>query len=522
MDHYVSNHGQASVVGNVLKTPLSAEILDLFSRFMYLSLSKFSSIARHIIVLFMSFSAAVMANNAVAAQLTFTWYPNSEPHLAGYKLHYGETSGKYTSTVDIGNKTSYTVSDLQGGKIYYFAVTAYDTTGTVKSEFSNEVSAIIPSSDVAPTADFSANSTSGIVPLIVTFNDTSTGNIDTRSWNFGDGGASVGQTAVYTYQNAGNFTVNLTVKGPGGTDTETKPNYITVLANPSNDSTIDDDIHGGSSDGDPVVDDNPREATLVEANEVEVDHQWQRVTFTRSFVDPVVIAKPLSYRDNDPAVIRIRNVDNTGFDIRIQEWEYLDDTHYLETVGYLAMERGSHALADGTRVEAGQFKANKTGSITKVKFNEVFQKTPVVLTAVTTFRGSDAVVTRVRNINTADFRLKLQNQEANSNTHQAETISYIAWEPSTGTVDDVVFEVDRTAKAVTHQPHRIAFQKTHMDVPVFLADMQTMNGGDTANLRWESKDIYSVDVHINEEHSKDNETYHVSETLGYVLISPIQ
>ncbi len=132
------------------------------------------------------------------------------------------------------------------------------------------------------------------------------------------------------------------------------------------------------------------------------------------------------------------------------------------------------------------------------------------------------MTTRLRNIGTADFQFRLQEQEVNQQTHQQETISYIAWEPSSGTVDGITFEVNWTADAVTHKPYRISFQETFLDVPVFLADMQTTDGGDTANLRWEKKDTYSVDVHVDEEQSKDGETNHTTEVVGYILLTPQQ
>ncbi len=69
--------------------------------------------------------------------------------LAGYKIHYGTTSGTYIEVIDVGNVTAYTVESLADGT-YYFAATAYDTSGNV-SDYSNEVSeeiAVSPSSPV--------------------------------------------------------------------------------------------------------------------------------------------------------------------------------------------------------------------------------------------------------------------------------------------------------------------------------------------------------------------------------------
>jgi fibronectin type III domain protein len=49
--------------------------------------------------------------------------------LAGYKLYYGESSGKYTTPIDVGTPTTYTLQGLEVGHTYYIAVSAYDTAG---------------------------------------------------------------------------------------------------------------------------------------------------------------------------------------------------------------------------------------------------------------------------------------------------------------------------------------------------------------------------------------------------------
>ena len=79
-----------------------------------------------------------------------------------------------------------------------------------------------------PTAEFSGSPTSGCAPLTVNFTDESTGEITSWSWDFGDGGSSTQQNPSHQYTSAGNFTVALTVTGPGGSDTNTKSNYISV------------------------------------------------------------------------------------------------------------------------------------------------------------------------------------------------------------------------------------------------------------------------------------------------------
>lgn len=78
-----------------------------------------------------------------AREVTFAWDANSEPILGGYRLYYGLAHRNYTSVIDVGNQTTFTVHGLADDNMYCFAVTAYDTTKRIESAFSNEV-AVMP------------------------------------------------------------------------------------------------------------------------------------------------------------------------------------------------------------------------------------------------------------------------------------------------------------------------------------------------------------------------------------------
>ena len=83
---------------------------------------------------------------AYSGQVTLAWDANTEPALAGYKVHYGTISGNYTQHVDVGKFTSCSISGLEENKTYYFAATAYDS-NKVETGFSNEVLYEIAPSD---------------------------------------------------------------------------------------------------------------------------------------------------------------------------------------------------------------------------------------------------------------------------------------------------------------------------------------------------------------------------------------
>ena len=82
--------------------------------------------------------------------MTLNWTPPTQntdgtplTNLAGYDIHYGTASGKYTQTVTIDNPgiATYVVSNLSPGT-YYFSVAAVNSQGT-ESPLSSEVSTTV-------------------------------------------------------------------------------------------------------------------------------------------------------------------------------------------------------------------------------------------------------------------------------------------------------------------------------------------------------------------------------------------
>lgn len=79
-----------------------------------------------------------------------------------------------------------------------------------------------------PVAGFSAAPLTGTAPLSVQFTDESTNSPVSHSWDFGDGNTSSQQNPIHTYQNAGIYTVSLTVTNSAGSDNITKTDLIEV------------------------------------------------------------------------------------------------------------------------------------------------------------------------------------------------------------------------------------------------------------------------------------------------------
>ena len=258
---------------------------------------------------------------------------------------------------------------------------------------------------------------------------------------------------------------------------------------------------------------------MIEYGQVTLDHNWKQVAFAKTFVNPVVVASALSLNGSHPSTLRIDNVTSTGFDISVQEWDYLDGWHTNETVGYIVMEAGTHTLPNGSQVAAGTFTTDKTGAFEKITFAQPFNQTPVLVSSVNSFNEPDTVAGRMRNISTTSFEYQMQEEEASSDGHGTETIAYIAWEPSMGNIEGMLYEVGKTADAVTHSASDISFAQSFETAPVFVAAMQTRDGSDPASIRWSGLTPQGVKVNIEEEQSKDDEQTHTTEIVGYMMFA---
>ena len=101
-------------------------------------------------------------------------------------------------------------------------------TGATDADYALVVTGATTGPPPAPVAGFVATPLAGFAPLDVTFTDQSSGSVDTRAWDFGDGGSAAVTVPVHTYTAPGTYTVSLSVTGPGGSDALSRTNYITV------------------------------------------------------------------------------------------------------------------------------------------------------------------------------------------------------------------------------------------------------------------------------------------------------
>ncbi len=90
----------------------------------------------------------------------------------------------------------------------------------------------ITASSQAPVASFTGSPLSGCSPLIVSFQDQSTGAPTYWNWNFGNGNTSILQNPAASYFTPGTYTVTLTVGNNVSSSTLTRTQYVTVYESP--------------------------------------------------------------------------------------------------------------------------------------------------------------------------------------------------------------------------------------------------------------------------------------------------
>ena len=152
--------------------------------------------------------------------------------ITGWLWNFGDgtTNSGTTSTVPNAIK-SYGIAGT-----YTVSLTVTGSGWSINKTYANLIT-------VVQAVVFTASPTSGNAPLVTEFVPTVTGGtITSWQWSFGDGNTSGGTgssvpSAIWSYANAGSYTVSLTVTGPGGSITQTNPNFITVSASSSGSGT---------------------------------------------------------------------------------------------------------------------------------------------------------------------------------------------------------------------------------------------------------------------------------------------
>lgn len=150
---------------------------------------------------------------------------------------------------------------------------------------------------------------------------------------------------------------------------------------------------------------------------------WHTVSLEGSYSAPVVYAQLMTYNGSDPSHTRVRNVGSGSFDVKIEEWNYLNGRHIEEEIGYVVVEEGTHELGGELPIEAGTTTANH--QFRRYSYSETFECTPVLISHCQTHNGSDEIVTRNREVEEGGADVQVQEEKGRNGAHTDETIGYL-------------------------------------------------------------------------------------------------
>ena len=167
------------------------------------------------------------------------------------------------------------------------------------------------------------------------------------------------------------------------------------------------------------------EAGVVAQNQAS-GSQWHTITLDETYSDPVVFAQLMSKNGGNPAHTRVRNVGSNSFEFQIEEWDYLNQAHTDEDIGYVVLESGLYPLPNGRLLEVGTTRTNHSWTSVSLNSQLGTGEDAVIVSRCQTHNGGNAVVTRHRNVSAGGFDVRLQEEEGSNGLHRTETIGYLA------------------------------------------------------------------------------------------------
>ena len=295
------------------------------------------------------------------------------------------------------------------------------------------------------------------------------------------------------------------------------------------------DVHG-AADSETIqitVEENPvglaYEAGRVTLSSTIDDGVSARVSFARSYTDPVVVAYIMTRNGSQSIDVRVKDVTGTGATVFVEEPD--DEGHNAEEIGYIVMEAGRHVLADGTRVEAGRWTTSSVhredsgfGGDT-VPFTQTFGAAPVLLHTLNTYNNGAFMSTVSPSVTAGQFMIQ---QEAGGSGKPAvtETIGWIAIESGkTGTIDGKKYQTGRsqdgTKDGVTDSAQVISLTAGFSQAPVMIVDGYTGSGSDGYWARSAGTPTATTQkVYAEEDQVKDSERSHADEGFGWWAMEP--
>lgn len=213
-------------------------------------------------------------------------------------------------------------------------------------------------SPTRPTADASGPYYGALEDGVaeVTFDGSgSSGTITSYSWDFGDGRTGTGVSPTHEYSALGNYTANLTVTGPGGSDTDQTFVVIGEELNVPPTAPVVSGPQSGSKNTDYSY-----SAVSTDADNDTIQYTFDWGDGTNSITDFVgnvtAVTEAHNWSNWGIYTVKVKAYDNKTVSVW-SKYVVLIDVHWVKNIGYLIDTDSDETTYD-------KFYSNETGSQT--------------------------------------------------------------------------------------------------------------------------------------------------------------
>ncbi len=173
-----------------------------------------------------------------------------------------------------------------------------------------------------------------------------------------------------------------------------------------------------------------------------------------------------------------------------------------------------YTLPNGKKMVAGVME-NVNQNWKTISLPIDFPTKPLIFSQVITTKENTPVTTRIRNVSTSQFELKLQEEEGEDNRHIRENIAWIAIEEGNQTTD---FPLETQRISLANAWKTVNFDGNYAVFPSLFGQMQTINDSDPAALRFRNPNLNNIQIQIEEESSVNSNVIHQNEEIAFLGI----
>lgn len=302
----------------------------------------------------------------------------------------------------------------------------------------------------------------------------------------------------------------------------------------------------------PMVSAFKMEAGTFTLNDTFALTAFTSVTLQQTYDNPPLIFILPTDEGGDPSDVRVKNVTITGFETAAVEPPGNDGQHVPMTVDYIAIDAGSHQLADGTRIQAGSFptqtlqrQSNVGGPLgwDPVVFPVAFGAQAMLLAQIQTMANEEAgtllnpptpqgpsrpwLSIAVASVTASGFNAALERAEAaTGSVTQDETFAWMAVQAGVSTTFDDVNDVQvrfdsfNTGDRIDGWDNgcdTTAFPTVNSNTRVAVASKIKRDGSDGGWVRRCSFASNSIGLTIDEDIARDSERSHTTEDVSVLV-----